>query len=81
MLDKNAFREKCRLLGAKVKYYRTIHGMNQTTLAENLGISYQYLSRIECGKQSPSFLLLVQLADELDVEVAELVSGKDERHF
>lgn len=55
MLDKNAFREKCRLLGAKIKYYRTIHGMNQTMLAEKLGISYQYLSRIECGKQSPAF--------------------------
>lgn len=36
MLDKNAFREKCRLLGAKIKYYRTIHGMNQTMLAEKL---------------------------------------------
>lgn len=81
MLDKNAFREKCRLLGAKIKYYRTIHGMNQIMLAEKLGISYQYLSRIECGKQSPSFFLLVQLADALDVDAAELVSGKEERPF
>ena len=49
--------------------------------AEKLGISYQYLSRIECGKQSPSFFLLVQLADALDVDAAELVSGKEERPF
>ena len=81
MLDENTYWEKCRLLGAKVKYYRTIHGMNQTVLAEKLGISYQYLSRIECGKQSPSFLLLVQLAEELDVDVSKLVSGKEEKPF
>jgi transcriptional regulator with XRE-family HTH domain len=77
--DTKAFQERCRLLGAKVKYYRTIAGMNQTALAKKLGISYQYLSRIECGKQSPSFPLLVALAEELRVEMAELVSDKDVR--
>ena len=50
MSDTKAFQERCRLLGAKVKYSRTIAGMNQTALAKKLGISYQYLSRIECGK-------------------------------
>ena len=79
MSDTKAFQERCRLLGAKVKYSRTIAGMNQTALAKKLGISYQYLSRIECGKQSPSFPLLVALAEELRVEMAELVSDKDVR--
>jgi len=79
--EMNSFHEKCRRLGAKVKYYRTIGGMNQTTLAKKLGISYQYLSRIECGKQSPSFPLLVALAEELQVDMAELVSDRDIRRF
>ena len=81
MSDTKAFQEKCRRLGAKVKYYRTIAGMNQTTLAKKLGISYQYLSRIECGKQSPSFPLLVALAEELRVDLAVLLSDKDSRRF
>ena len=51
MSETKSFQEKCRRLGAKIKYYRTIGGMNQTVLANKLGISYQYLSRIECGKE------------------------------
>ena len=81
MSETKSFHEKCRRLGAKVKYYRTIAGMNQTVLATKLGISYQYLSRIECGKQSPSFPLLVSLAEELQVDLADLVSDKDIRRF
>ena len=81
MSDTKSFKEKCRLLGAKIKYYRTIAGMNQTALAIKLGISYQYLSRIECGKQSPSFPLLVSLAEELQVDLAELVSERDVRRY
>ena len=81
MAETKSFEEKCRRLGAKVKYYRTIGGMNQTVLAQKLGISYQYLSRIECGKQSPSFPLLVALAEELGVDLAELVGDGDIRRY
>lgn len=81
MSETKSFQEKCRRLGAKVKYYRTIAGMNQTVLATKLGISYQYLSRIECGKQSPSFPLLVSLAEELKIDLADLVSDKDIGRF
>jgi transcriptional regulator with XRE-family HTH domain len=79
--ESKSFQEKCRRLGAKVKYYRTIAGMNQTVLATKLGISYQYLSRIECGKQSPSFPLLVSLAEALKIDLADLVSDKDIGRF
>ena len=81
MSETKSFQEKCRRLGAKVKYYRTIAGMNQTVLATKLGISYQYLSRIECGKQSPSFPLLVSLAEELKIDMADLVTDKDIGRF
>ena len=73
--------EKSRLLGAKIKYYRTIGGINQTILANKLGISYQYLSRIECGKQRPSFPLLVALAEELHVDMASLVSDGRQLYY
>ena len=73
--------EKCRQMGARVKYYRTIGGINQTILANKLGISYQHLSRIECGRQSPSFPLLVALAEELHVDMAELVSDGRQLYY
>ena len=66
--------KKCRLLGAKIKYLRTIAGMNQTALANRVGISYQYLSRLECGKQAPSLQLLMSIAKSLNVDVATLVN-------
>jgi transcriptional regulator with XRE-family HTH domain len=73
--------EKSRQLGAKIKYYRTLGGMNQTILANKLGITYQHLSRIECGKQTPSFSLLIALAEELHVDMAELISNGRQLYY
>lgn len=73
--------EKSRQMGAKIKYYRTLGGMNQTILANKLGITYQHLSRIECGKQTPSFSLLIALAEELDVDMAELISNGRQLYY
>ena len=65
--------KKNRLIGAKVKYYRNICGMHQTELADKLGISFQYLSRIETGRQTPSLPLLMDIAEQLKVSLAKLV--------
>ena len=73
-MKEELLQKKCRLLGAKIKYLRTIAGMNQTALANKAGISYQYLSRLECGKQAPSFPLLMSTAESLNVDVATLVN-------
>ena len=73
--------EKTRQMGAKIKYYRTLGGMNQTILANKLGITYQHLSRIECGKQTPSFSLLIALAEELHVDMAELISNGRQLYY
>ena len=67
-------REKARRIGVKIKYYRTLKGENQTVFSDKLGVSYQYLSRIECGKQNPSLPLLVKIAGLLEVDLADLVS-------
>ena len=65
--------KKSRLIGAKVKYYRNLCRMHQTELADKLGISFQYLSRIETGKQTPSLPLLMDIAEQLEVSLAKLV--------
>ena len=73
--------EKSRQMGAKIKYYRTLGGMNQTILANKLGITYQHLRSIECGKQTPSFSLLIALAEELHVDMAELISNGRQLYY
>lgn len=46
--------EEYKKIGARIKYYRQLAVLSQSRLAENVGISAQYLSRIERGKQVPS---------------------------
>jgi transcriptional regulator with XRE-family HTH domain len=50
-------------------------GLTQKQLAERAGISVDFLSLIERGKNSPSFDNLDDLADALGVSVAELFSS------
>lgn len=43
-----------RKMGAKIRYYRQVKGINQTDFAIKVSISSQYLSKIENGKRIPS---------------------------
>lgn len=45
-----------RKMGAKIRYYRQVKGINQTDFAIKVSISSQYLSKIENGKRIPSLL-------------------------
>ena len=38
-----------RKMGAKIRYYRQVKGINQTDFAIKVSISSQYLSKIENG--------------------------------
>jgi len=60
-------------VGAKIAYYRRIRQIRQIDLAFEVGISEQYLSRIERGRQSVGLTLLTlyRLADKLDVNIVE----------
>ena len=62
-----------RKMGAKIRYYRQLKGINQTDFAIKVSISSQYLSKIENGKRIPS----LSIAEALEVEVAELLDGKN----
>jgi len=58
--------------GQRVRLMRSERGLTQEQLAERAGISVDFLSLIERGKSSPSFENLDELADALEVSVAEL---------
>jgi len=57
-----------------VRSLRAERGLTQEQLAERAGISVDFLSLVERGKSSPSFENLEEIADALEVSVAELFS-------
>lgn len=68
---------KYRQIGAKIKYYRQLKDIDQTKLANMVGISPQYLSKIECGKQMPSIQVLLLIAEKLSIDAAYLTSDRN----
>ena len=64
-------------IGAKLVYYRKIRNLTQEELAEKVGITPQYLSRIENGGYSKNVSLstLMKIAGVLDVTMSQLMEG------
>lgn len=62
----------------KITQYRSINGINQKKLANKLGITPQYLSRLECGDQPVSANIRYRL-NALDEEffTLEALFGKE----
>ena len=75
-MDVDKLAELRRLLGAKVVFYRKLKRWNQLKLADRLGITRQYLSKIEHGQCSCSVELLVCISKVLGVDIAELINSK-----
>lgn len=55
------------IVGEKVRALRKSAGLSQEVLAERCGIFRTYLSRIESGAANPSLVVLVTLANALEV--------------
>lgn len=74
-------KDKYRRLGAKILYYRKIRRLTQEQLAEKVGITAKYLSRIETGSYPYSISLptLMLIAEKLDVSISELLVGIEEQ--
>lgn len=74
------FRKRIKNLGAKIMYYRKIRGLTQEQLAERVGITSKYLSRIETGNypNSVSLTTLMLIADKLNIHISELVKDIEE---
>ena len=64
--------DKKRLLGARIKEIRKRLRLSQEKLAERAGISAQYISNIERGRENPTLDMLLRLADSLRVSLGEM---------
>ena len=62
--------------GNTIRTLREACGMNQTTLADLIGVSSKTISKWETGKGLPDISLLQPLAKALGVSVIELMNGQ-----
>ena len=77
----------CKLIGAKIRYYHTLCGMNQgglsqTDVAKLANLHPDTISRLERGAYNDSVPLstLIDIADALGIDVALLLSiSEDEK--
>lgn len=71
------FASRYKKIGAKIVFYRKLRSMTQEKLAEEVGITPKYLSRIENGgyTKSVSLSTLMMIAGALDVTMSQLMEG------
>lgn len=63
--------------GEQLRRAREEKGMTQQTLAEQLFVSRQSVSRWECGDRYPDLITTKKLSEILDVSLDDLMSGKE----
>ena len=61
-------------LGARVRAWRSQHGMTRKALSAACGVSERYLAQLEAGQGNISVLLLRKVARAMGVAVEDLVS-------
>jgi hypothetical protein len=61
-------------LGARVKRLRREHGLNQSQMADELGISASYLNHLERNQRPLTAGVLLRLAEAFDVDVKAFAS-------
>lgn len=62
--------------GAKLKEYRTIHGISQEDLAKRLNTTKQVISRYENEQRSPKLSIAVEYSEKLGIPLDILVDDK-----
>jgi len=65
-------------LGRRVRELRKRKRLTQTELAEKAGIDPKYIGQIERGETNPTVRLLANIAQALDISLAELFTFPQE---
>jgi transcriptional regulator with XRE-family HTH domain len=65
--------------GPRLARLREDAGLSQSALSRRIGTSQSAISQMEAGDRSPSYGMLVQLADALGVTIAYLVGAAVEQ--
>lgn len=67
------FEDKLKQIGAKIVYYRKLKGYNQQEFASVIGLTRQFMSKVENGEAACSLNTLYRIAEVLEVDLAELM--------
>lgn len=60
-------------VACKIRYYRHLKGISQGDFANDIGLTPQHFSKIECCKVMPSVPLLLKIAEKLGVDIVDLL--------
>jgi transcriptional regulator with XRE-family HTH domain len=61
-----------KYLGKNIKHYRKRLNLTQQELADKLGISLNFMGKIEVAFSKPSLDMLIKIANGLEITVSEL---------
>lgn len=72
-----------KVIGERIQQERKKKGLSQSRLAELLGISSSYVSRVERGVAKVSLELLSNISILLNIDIADLISNTsyDSNHY
>ena len=62
-------------LGQNLKAFRKKKGLSQEQLSELAGLHPTYVSQLETGKANPSMVILIAVAEQLDITIIDLLRG------
>lgn len=68
------------LVGQNVRRLRLAANLSQEAVAELMGVDRAYVSALELGKRNPTIITLWQVAEALQVRLADLVEEEAEKH-
>ena len=66
------------MIGQRIQIYRKKKGLKQATLAEMVGISDKYLSRLELGYHKAQFDIYYKIAKALEIPLDALIEDQVE---
>ena len=61
------------MIGARIRHYRRLRGMQQLDLAKASHLSRTTIGRVECDANPPNITTLKRIADALAISMADLV--------
>ena len=71
-----------RIIGKRIQKARNACGFTQEALSEKIGVSTNYLSKVEGGHERPNLELLGKISVATDVSLPELLTGVvEERQY
>ena len=71
-----------KIIGKRIQKARNAMGFTQEALSEKIGVSTNYLSKIEGAHEHPNLELLGKISTAADVSLTELLTGVvEERQY